>query len=89
MRNKVLEILLTLVIFFAIFMIFATTITINKYTKIANTIDKKIDNTQIKIKEKEEQLKKYTEANKIQKDELDASEKNISTLKEEIKKYEK
>ena len=89
MKNKVIEVLLGLIITFLIIFLLISCYTLNKYTTMSKTIDKRIEERQDNIKEKETKLQTIIKENEKDSKQVEATEKNIQTLKEEIKKYEK
>lgn len=89
MKDRVVEILLTVIIVFVLILLISSIVILNKYNTIAKNIDKRINDEKIQIKIKEEHLSQIKQENSIKKDQLDNSSKYIDTLKEELKKYEK
>ena len=89
MKDRVVEILLTVIIVFVLILLISSVVILNKYNNIAKNIDKRINDEKIQIKIKEEHLSQIKQENSIKKDQLDNSSKHIDTLKEELKKYEK
>ena len=89
MKDRVVEILLTVIIVFVLILLISSIVILNKYNNIAKNIDKRINDEKIQIKIKEEHLSQIKQENSIKKDQLDNSSKYIDTLKEELKKYEK
>ena len=89
MKDRVVEILLTVIIVFVLILLISSIVILNKYNTIAKNIDKRINDEKIQIKIKEEHLSQIKQENSIKKDQLDNSNKYIDTLKEELKKYEK
>lgn len=89
MKDRVVEILLTVIIVFVLILLISSVVILNRYNTIAKNIDKRINDEKIQIKIKEEHLSQIKQENSIKKDQLDNSSKHIDTLKEELKKYEK
>ena len=89
MKDRVVEILLTVIIVFVLILLISSIVILNKYNNIAKNIDKRINDEKIQIKIKEEHLSQIKQENSIKKEQLDNSSKYIDTLKEELKKYEK
>ncbi|MBO6145225.1 MAG: hypothetical protein J6O62_00305 [Bacilli bacterium] len=89
MKDRVVEILLTVIIVFVLILLISSIVILNKYNNIAKNIDKRINDEKIQIKIKEEHLSQIKQENSIKKDQLNNSSKYIDTLKEELKKYEK
>ena len=89
MKDRVVEILLTVIIVFVLILLISSIVILNRYNNIAKNIDKRINDEKIQIKIKEEHLSQIKQENSIKKDQLDNSSKHIDTLKEELKKYEK
>lgn len=89
MKQKVIEIILIVLIVFVIFVIAASAVTINHYSNIAKTIDKDIDKVKHEIKVKEKEYSKLKQDNIDKEKQLDNINSYITTLDEQVTKYEK